>query len=535
MIALARLITTTRAGRWSHGVCGGVLRGTVTLLMLVMRCALAADIEPSIVMSTPTPKIYAGDQFIIDVEATAVDDEIDFDSLFESFTLQRQTHGTRIAVIGGKVVEIKIWRFETNATTVGEFKLGPLRVGDVVSNDLSTSVQAAPDVRWAPTTDDISLSIEWSKRNAYVQEQLLLTIRIDHLYPITKLELDEPEFPGFRVIELIKERRTEHESTTGRSFTFLKRYALFAQSSGNVKIPAFQATGEIIKSRLERATFDLSSQPVALNIRPTAPDYNASWWLPALEVNAYDEWERDQRWLQAGEQVRRTAIVEASGVSAEQLPDLTMPDARGIRISFIDSERETRIHDNGVSAIAKFNFMVRAISPTPVFFDPIEVNWWNTRQDKQATAWIKVGRIDIGLPNRDALLESVANSRQFTDTLSQWRRPLWLITAGLLALAALLNWPTLRGLVRHVPANVHAWWRLRRADRALRKASGGDDVTFLAALDRWKRASTDKSTGDCPMLDQYLESIYSNLGSAAPRSHDTRPIADALIAQRRQG
>ena len=490
-----------------------------------------ADVlAPSIVLSTPTPKVYVGDRVIIDVEATAVEDELDFDSLWRQLELERQTQGTRIAVIAGKVVEVRIWRFEAVANVQGEITLGPLATGEIRSNSVTTSVLAAPEVRWTPTTDDVALNVTWSKTNAYVQEQLILTISLRHRYPITHLQVDQPEFSGFRVIPLIKDKRTEHEDERGRVLEFVRRYALFAQRSDDITIAKIEARGSIIKSRLERADFVLSSAPQTLAIAPAPAAAKGQWWLPAADLSTLDEWSKDRRWLAAGEQVTRTVSLMAQGVSAEQLPDLVMPQVRGLTMNLIDTQRITDARADGVNATARFIYNVRALSPVPVFPDPIRVYWWNTEQDRAATAIVRTGRIDIGAPSRDALMELVADSRNPYDVLANHKGTLWLVCISLVLVALLAHayvgqWSA-RTALRTCSVSLRLWFE----DLRLCRASLTSSKQFLAAVERWRNATNCKTLyGDVAAFDRVLDAAYSTRAS----EHSRLEAARALIAARR--
>jgi len=511
---------------------------SISLLLLICATVRAADVEPQIVLSTPTPNVYVGDQILIDVEATAVEDDIDFSPLWQNLELQRQTYGTRIAVIGGKVVEIRIWRFEAQASEPGVVVLGPVQSQEIASNTTSTSIEAAPDVRWIPGSQDIRFNVDYSKTNLYVQEQLLLTVTLVHRHPLSNLEISEPALDGLRVIPIINDRRTETDGVNGREYQFIRRYALFAQASGEVTIPAFVASGQIIKSRLERADFSLSSTPQTIQVIPAPAENKDRWWLPAKSLKAYDEWTKDKRWLAAGEQVQRSAVIEASGVSSEQLPDIVMPQARGLRVSFIDSERETLIDDNGVSARARFNFNIRAISPVPVFPDPIAVHWWNTNDDTATVAYIRTGRIDIGAPSRDALLDLVADQRSPLDALSQYRQVLILFTILIVALAIYFHCRATGTSLMEYQRRFRNWLRLRIADYNLRRASHRDNQSFVQAIYNWQHTTGFKfDPARNQLVENALKTTFSDqlTDTNGKESHvnTSTTAARALIRARR--
>jgi len=75
-------------------------------------------------------------------------------SLFTHTDFMRETTGTRIAVVDGKVVEIALRRIELMPKQQGLLVLGPLRgeasAGNIKSNSLAINVVAAPEEDWQP-------------------------------------------------------------------------------------------------------------------------------------------------------------------------------------------------------------------------------------------------------------------------------------------------------------------------------------------------------------------------------------------------
>ena len=382
-------------------------------------------------------EIVEGDTVVVEIEHSGLQDPLDLSALTLLGTQLRQTAGTRIAVIGGKVVEIKLLRIQFIPEGQGRIIIGPLTAGDVMSNSVALTIAAPPSEEWAPGPDDFSIAMRVASDTVFVQEPVLLALEFRHRHPITEAEFTLPDLAGFRFEEIEKARRTVTDDDGGWrviSWTFM----LYPEHSGRLAIPSFRVRGSMVKSRLERGLFEAATSAVDLDVRPAA---SSGWWLPARSVRFTEEWDADPRELQAGEERLRTVTVTATGARGSQIPDIAMSETQGLLITPLATRRATKIDGDTVTGTAEFDFRIRAISPVPVFLDTIRLQWFDTVEKAPREAILPARRINVGVPNREALLEAFTGEDQrflvLGDALSRARN--WLIAAFALAgfLAAL--------------------------------------------------------------------------------------------------
>jgi hypothetical protein len=125
-------------------------------------------------------------------------------------------------------------------------------------------------------------------------------------------------------------------------------------------------------------------------------------------------------------------------------------------------KRETNVTDDGTTASATFDFRVRALSPIPVFPDTIRILWFDVNENRERHAILPAQRIQIGMPDREALLAAVGEKRSALDRLIEHLQSAgyrsWLLPA-----AALLF------LISLAFALTQVKWRARARRSALRK------------------------------------------------------------------
>lgn len=413
---------------------------TIALLLVGMAtvsdAALAARAE-YIRLSTSATEIYEGDAIVLEIEHTGLADPLDLTSLKLVGRIRRETAGTRIAVVGGKVVEIRLRRIEMVPNRKGIVVIGPLRAGAVQSNSISVRVLADRQVQWQPSAEDINARMRVSTLSPYVQQQFLLDIELSHRYQLVSEQFELPDLSGMRVIERYAARRPAIDTDGMRRVTW--RFLLSLDASGPRQIGPFRAHGTMVKSRRERGNFDVTTDPVTLQVQPARTE---GWWLPADSLTLTEHWSTDKRTLSAGDETIRTLHVSATGVTAGQIPDLVMPPARGLKVSRIDQARQTETFDTYTVATAKFRYRVQAMSPVPVFPDTIRLDWWDTREDRARTAILPAQRIEIGMPDREALLkvfdQQESTMARLTGQLAATGLRPWLLPVSILVLLASL-------------------------------------------------------------------------------------------------
>ena len=388
------------------------LRFVFCFCFVVSPVALAQDAY--ITLESETTDVFAGDAIVVDIEYTGLPEDPSFDRLRETAIFERETYGTRIAVVKGKVVEINIRRMEFTSEEPGTYLFGPLEVDGILSNSIAVKVLPAGTSSWTAADQDATISLSLTPENASIYQMLTLDITLNHTFPIADEDIILPRLDGFETRSLVTARRT----IGFNSLREIKwKILLFPQTSGKHTIEPVQWSGTIVQSRTERAAFKRTSQAIDLSIQPANTDaatQNADqtrqWWLPASSLQLSEQWSKDVRELTAGEEVTRIIRLSANGVTSGQLPQPNILESHAINQTLVNVERNEALTSDGINSTATFTYRVNAQSPIPVFLDTVRVPWWNTIIGENDEAIIPARRINIGLPERADLLASLARN-----------------------------------------------------------------------------------------------------------------------------
>lgn len=455
-----------------------LLSWVLILLCLGISAARADIIAPSITLSSENDAIYLGDSVIIEMQTIGLIDAPDLSGLFNGADLLRETTGTRIAVIEGRVVEVKLRRMEFLPKREGAVNFGPLHGvaanGEIVSNSLVVNVAPPVDTNWQPDSDDFRVDIsvwlddaetmlmdankEFSGVIApFVGQHITVDITLRQRYPTAEEEVLIPAFDGFDVLSQFTEKRTIEDDANGDSWRSIAwRYHLFAQRSGPLTIDGVRWSGTAIRSRTQRSPFQRETRPFTLNIQPALGN---SWWLPATRLSLTDDWSKDPRELSAGDEITRTITLTAANVLSNHLPDVVPLESRALKSTLIRHSRQQKLLEDTITATAEFEYRMVAQSPIPVFLDTVRVPWFNTLSNSSQEAIIPARRINVGLPDRADLLADIALNDSWWDKLILTLRgsvktpALAHISLTLMGLGAAFLW-------------LNEWWQRRRLLRS---------------------------------------------------------------------
>lgn len=408
------------------------------------------------------------------------------------------------------------WIITLRPRQSGTFDIPVLQLGEARSQPVTLQVlpaDAGNIARLAPVSIDASLDAD----SVYVQAQAVLTLRIYHSVSLYDDSSLSPLSIAQARVEPLGESRTYEKLINGVRYGVIEmRYAIFAQQSGVLNIPAltFSATAADSQSPTDpnaprsNKQVRVSSTALPLQVLPKPADYPADQpWLPARSLVLEERWSPDpaQSPTQIGDSLTRSVIIKAEGLSSAQLPPLPVTEANGVRRYPDQPQLRDEVGERGLVGQREER---EALVPThsgTLELPSLEVVWWNTREQHLERTSLPARGLKIE-DNPSLSAETPANAS------SQPDRPLWpwQLSTLVLALTTLLGFTL--------------WWRARSRPAVLRAAqSGPSPRTLLDDLKRACQANDPQATRQA--LDAWARQQPETLAEMAARFV---PLSDAL-------
>ena len=354
----------------------------------------------------------------------------DLGPLRQDFEVLNQGQSTRMHMINGRTESWHEWQLLLAPRRTGQLPIPALQLGSAMSQPLTLEVvpasQAAPGAAPGP----VMLEVEVSNEQPYVQGKVIYTVRLLTRVQLRQPQLADPASDNVLVERLGEDRRYE-TYRNGQSYRVVeRRYAIFPQRSGEMRISGPMLTAQVREPRQQQrpqrdrllngrdpfSDFDrffgsdpfadidslfgrmrtvrIRAQEVSLEVQPQPPG-TPTPWLPAESVALNETWSPDPPRFRVGEPVTRIIAITAQGVSAAQLPDLAPPVLAGIQ-QYPDKPRvQTRV--DGDTLVAQ-KITGTALVPSRVgeyTLPAVELHWWDTQQDRPRTARLPARTIAV--------------------------------------------------------------------------------------------------------------------------------------------
>lgn len=372
------------------------------ILALLLAVGAAGRAEVS-VRAEPEPAIADRAFRLIFESAEKIDAEPDFSSLSESFTLLDNNRRSSVNIINGRLNRAQKWVLTLITDKTGTLTIPPIAFGKTKSEARQIEIVARARPA-AGKGNDIFIEVEVDEPSPYVQAQVVYSVRLFRAAEINNASLTEPAVAdGRALIHKLGEDKNYEIRRDNKSYRVTeRRYALFPQASGALKIEPVLFKGQIGGGFFSLDPFAPRPEPIAirsqstiLEVKPIPAAFAGDHWLPAAHLNIQEQWSTDPAALNQGEAVTRALTLEAGGLAASQLPVLThaLPDS--FKTYPDRPEFEEASDRRGLVGARREKMAVIPLAPGEFILPAIRLPWWNTATDRPEVAELTARGIKV--------------------------------------------------------------------------------------------------------------------------------------------
>ncbi|OMH33677.1 BatD family protein [Motiliproteus sp. MSK22-1] len=352
------------------------------MILLVVSKQVQADTLSAFVDRT---QVSVGETFKLSVriDSQALLGEPDFSKLEPDFNILGTSQSRKIRSVNGKSESWTQWDLTLIPTREGTLEIPSFELKGSRSQPIIMDVRPVPAPGKASGQDSY-LELEVSKNAVYVQEQLLVKVRLFWAVRMRGLQGALLELDNAKVVKL-DENQYERVQQGRRYGVYEVTYAVFPQQSGELVIPAQRYTASLI-GRTSRQRVEIVSPPQTIEVLPLPGAFSSRDWLPASDLTLTQSWSKAQPEFVVGEPVTRTLRLQVKGVEAAQLAPTVMPDIDGLRVYPEQPSVQESVTEAGyqVERVERFG-MVPSIAGN-LELPPVRIRWWDTVSNQERVA-----------------------------------------------------------------------------------------------------------------------------------------------------
>jgi len=342
------------------------------------------------------------------------DGEPDFSPLNEDFDVLRQGRSTQITMVNGRLTRRAEWTVTVMARQAGDVTVPPIAFGSDTSRPIRLTVLPGRAHRSAGSgSAPLQLEVEAEPKNPYVQAQVVLTLRLLHQVALRNGQLEDPKLEDAMIQKLGDDRRYQIERDGRRYGVIERRFAIFPQKSGTLRIEPIGLEAELAGSG--NSMFDqffggggrvtkIRSEATTLQVRAIPAAFKGKHWLPAASLTLDQAWSSDPPSTKVGEPITRTLSVRGEGVTMGMLPELIDRSAAAAAElkQYPDQPAISEQHGpGGLTGVRREKTALIPMKDGSFKVPGIEIPWWNTKTDKLEVARLPETTLKV-LPSPEA-------------------------------------------------------------------------------------------------------------------------------------
>jgi hypothetical protein len=377
-----------------------VVRSSISVMLLFMLFSASVS-AAKIDVSVNRNPITITDSFQLTFSTTdSPDDDPNFAPLKQNFDIINQQKSSQLSWVNGSTNKTIQWTLSVMAKRSGELQIPAISFGNDLSQPLSITVIETTPLNAISDDNELFLEVEANPINAYVQAQVLYTVRLYQRINLAQATLSDPKLDN-AVVEKLGEDHQYNTKVKGVSYLVTERkYAIFPQQSGVMTIAPLVLTADVITddprsrfnsffSNQNTLTKRIFSKKINLNVQATPAGFDGDHWLPAEQLALKETWSNDTLQVKVGEPITRTLTILAKGATSSQLPALSMQQVNPELKIYPD---QAVINDqkagDGIMAMREQKIAFIPSTAGNFILPAINIPWFNTQTQEMEQAQI---------------------------------------------------------------------------------------------------------------------------------------------------
>ena len=367
-------------------------------LLLIGLILISFNSFAEVTASVDRSRIIIGETLTLTISVDEnSNEEPDLTELEDVFTVLGTSKSSSTQIINNSYSTQTSWQISLMPNGVGENTIPPIKVGSQQTKPIQISVtKSDPN---AKANGDVFIEAETDKTEAFVKEQIILTVRLFYGIALSEGSLSDPVASDTIITQLDKgaNYRTVRD---GRSYEVVeRRYAMFAEKSGKLELNPIIFNGRDNSSRRSFSMFATGkpvravSKPVEIEIKPIPQTSIGKDWLPASNVQISQEWSSQP--YKVGEPITRTITLYVEGLNETQIPEIDLGEIDGIRVYPEQPLSQTEKETENLKSWKQVKLAMIPTQSGKIRIPEFQLEWFNTNTGQVEFAKLPPVTLDV--------------------------------------------------------------------------------------------------------------------------------------------
>ncbi|MDE2247808.1 MAG: protein BatD, partial [Xanthomonadaceae bacterium] len=434
----------------------------------------------------------------------------DLQALQQDFDILGSSQNSSLSVVNGRTTSSLTFGVVLRPRHEGTLQIPALSLAGGMTQPLQLVVAPPDPAAAAAGRKDLFMEAELQPQQAWVGQQLSYVVRLFYASNVTSGAISTPPVAGVELNQIGND--LSYDSVRGgRTYHVIeRRFALIPQRAGQLEIPAASFQGQAIDPNDPNSFFGAGSTvsatapPLSLEVQAAPASWGGDAWLPARALSlTLDGWPAAQDKVRVGQPLNLTMDLQATGLSFDTLPALSMPALDGARVYPDQPVTSNRVDGRWLVGRRQQAFAIVPERAGTLTIPATTLKWWNVLTQQVEVAQIPAHSLTVLPATGGAPAAAVSAAAPASAALPASNTPPTPVTAtppwrwialssmGLWLLSALAWWLWRRRRpgadAPHAPAAPAA--TARQLQLAFFAAARGDDVPAqIRCLLAWARA-----------------------------------------------
>lgn len=380
----------------------------ISLLLTMAGQAMAAK---DLIVEPDRTRLYEGEVLTLTVKGTTKIDinlsnlfdfdmsnlpKPDIEKVEDDFKILARNQQYSIRTVNDEMIGEITWTYQLAPKSTGKLTIPALKFRDSESTPVTINViSGTPPDQETDASRDSFIELAADKDEVYVQEQLVLTVRLFFTGNLIRGELSEPQHPHAIVESLGKQSEYTRYRDGVRYRVVERRYAIFPQKEGQLNLPPIRFEGQARNNDGQLKFLRDNATLFEVPVRGVPSEFTGATWLPARNLDLSESGLPQSQTLTTGQNLTRTLTLQADGLPSETLPPFPdkMPD--GIRAYPENPERTTTPGSEGLASQLTQTTALVPVRSGELVLPEVRVPWWDTESDTEKVAVIPARSLTV--------------------------------------------------------------------------------------------------------------------------------------------